>query len=56
MTRKDYTVLAELAQQSRDLFASEKRFGQFVSLTADRLEADNAAFNRYTFLKACGVV
>ena len=56
MTRKDYLVLAEIAQESRNLFASEKRFGQFVSMTADRLEADNPAFSRYTFLKACGVV
>ena len=55
MTRRDYIVLAELAKQSRDLFSSEKRFGQFVSLTADRLQGDNPRFNRHRFLVACGV-
>ena len=57
MTRKDYEMLASLVVDSFNAGVfTEKRKGQFANMTADRLEKENPRFNRYTFLKACGVV
>lgn len=58
MTRKHFQLIAELIQEAETLgiFSSQKRKGQFVTMTADRLAKENPRFDRYQFLKACGVV
>ena len=50
-----------LVEMTRDgyesgLFKSGKSWGQWVVMTADRIERDHRNFDRYGFLKACGVV
>jgi hypothetical protein len=63
MTRKDYVALAEVLKQTPGYcaqnFSHSLRTVQVVSIIADRLAdycaADNPAFDRARFLKACGV-
>jgi hypothetical protein len=56
MTRKHFQVIAELLVESRQYISSDKKYGEMCRIWADELANHNSAFNRYTFLKACGVV
>jgi hypothetical protein len=56
MTRKHFQVIAELLVESRQYISSDKKYGEVCRIWADELANHNSAFNRYTFLKACGVV
>ena len=56
MTRRDYVLLSELQKEAYSLgLVSEKAFGRYCSLIADRLQTTNPAFDRHRFLVACGV-
>jgi hypothetical protein len=55
MTRKDFELIAEMLVENKTLF-TVKRYGQYCCSWADTLESTNPRFNRYTFLKACGVL
>lgn len=57
LTRRDYQLIADsiLEAESLGIFTT-KRKGQYANLVADRLVSTNPAFNRYLFLKACGVL
>jgi hypothetical protein len=56
MTRKHFQVIAELLRETRAYVTSDKRYGQLCCEWADELANHNPAFNRHTFLKACGVL
>lgn len=56
MTRKHFTLIAEMLVENERNMMAQKKYGQVCSNWADRLEEENPQFNRYTFLKACGVV
>lgn len=57
MTRMHFEMTASLLCEQRVLLRlSEKRHGIICCLWADELAKTNQRFNRYTFLKACGVL
>lgn len=63
MTRKDYVMIAAALWRSKPLAILNPRmdavrqsvYEMAVRNIADALAADNAAFDRARFLKACGV-
>lgn len=58
MTRKHFELIARMLKEGRELglYTSPKRYGQLCGMWADELATQNPNFNRYTFLKACGVL
>ena len=56
MQKRHFQIIAELLVESRQYITSEKKYGQMCNQWADELSKHNSPFNRYTFLKACGVV
>lgn len=57
VTRRDYQLIAGSILQAESLgIFTTKRKGQYANLIADILADTNPAFNRYLFLKACGVL
>lgn len=58
MTRKHFQLVADLLREANELglYRSKKGYGQACSIAADNLAETNPQFNRYTFLKACGVL
>lgn len=60
MTKKDYILLAAtiapfVKGEAPDAGLNEPGFVDLAHALADRLAMDNAAFNRATFLRACGI-
>jgi hypothetical protein len=53
MTRKHFNLIASVVSGA-DL--TEKQRGKLANQFADELQKQNSAFNRYLFLKACGVL
>jgi len=57
MQRRHFETIAELLVEQRGILnLSDKRHGIVCNMWADELANHNTAFNRYTFLKACGVL
>ena len=58
MTRKDYVLLATACEEALiDAAGTRERNGVALAVRsiADRLADDNKAFDRASFLKACGL-
>ena len=66
MTRKDYVLIGEAIKSEREDWLQFGQQGdkatacltldQLSGLLADKLLADNAAFDHHRFMKACGVL
>jgi len=57
MQRRHFETIAELLIEQRGILnLSDKRHGIVCNMWADELANHNKAFNRYSFLKACGVL
>jgi hypothetical protein len=56
MTRKHFTLIAQMLVENERNMITQKKYGQVCSMWADRLQDENPQFNRYSFLKACEVI
>jgi hypothetical protein len=56
MQRRHFEIIAELLIETRQYVTSDKRYGLLCNMWSDELAKHNPAFNRYTFLKACGAI
>jgi len=54
MSKRHFEAIAKTLRDAS--YLSEKNRGRLANDIADELAKFNSAFNRYQFLKACGVV